>query len=91
MDPRLRMRIEIETLHELVDELNYYRLLQLDCDCAQDEIGPAFRRESRRLHPDRMATFKDATFREKGNYILKWKTRKIKIWPKKLIWQPIVF
>ncbi|MFT4977177.1 MAG: curved DNA-binding protein CbpA [Myxococcota bacterium] len=69
MDPRLRVKVEIETLHELVDELDYYRLLQLDPSCPQDEIGAAFRRESRRLHPDRLAALQDSALKEKANYI----------------------
>ena len=69
MDPRLRTRVEIETLHEMVDELNYYRLLKLDQQCAQEEIGVAYRRESRRLHPDRTASLRDSALKEKANYI----------------------
>lgn len=69
MDPRLRMKVEIETLHELVDELDYYRLLRLSHDCPQDEIGAAFRRESRRLHPDRLAALQDTELKDKANYI----------------------
>jgi len=63
------MRVELEALHELVDELDYYRLLKLDSRCSQDEIGPAFRRESRRLHPDRMASFSDPEIKNQANYI----------------------
>jgi len=69
MDPRLRVRVEIETLYGLVDELNYYRLLKLDGECAQQDIGVAYRRESRRLHPDRTASLSDAKLKEKANYI----------------------
>lgn len=69
MDPRLRMQVEVEALHELVDELDYYRLLKLERSCSQDDIGPAFRRESRRLHPDRMASLGDEGLKEKANYI----------------------
>jgi curved DNA-binding protein CbpA len=69
MDPRLRTRVEIETLYGLVDELNYYRLLQLDEQCAQEDIGTAFRRESRRLHPDRTASLGDSKLKEQANYI----------------------
>lgn len=69
MDPRLRVKVEIETLHELVDELNYYRLLRLEEDCSQVDIGAAFRQESRRLHPDRLAALQDTALKEKANYI----------------------
>ena len=69
MDPRLRTRVEIETLYELVDELSYYKLLKLDDQCPQEEIGTAYRRESRRLHPDRTASLGDSALKEKANYI----------------------
>lgn len=69
MDPRLRTTVELETLHELVDELDYYRLLRLAPGCAQEDIGAAFRRESRRLHPDRLAALKDGALKDKANYI----------------------
>jgi len=69
MNPRLRTTVEINTLHELVDELDYYRLLRLKQDCPQEDIGTAFRRESRRLHPDRLAALQDAELKEKANYI----------------------
>lgn len=69
MDARLRMRVTIETLYELVDELDYYRLLKIERGCPQSEITAAFRRESRRLHPDRLAALDDPAVQEKGNNI----------------------
>jgi curved DNA-binding protein CbpA len=71
MDPRLRTRIEIETLHELMPSLNYYRLLCLKQDCAQGDIDVAFRQESRRLHPDRHAAGSSPEFRQKVNEVFK--------------------
>jgi curved DNA-binding protein CbpA len=67
VDPRLRMRIEVEALHELLAELDYYRLLQVERACSPDDIGNAFRRESRRLHPDRMSTLGDGGLAAKAN------------------------
>lgn len=55
MDAGVRMIVEIDTLHELLPELDYYRLLQLDRECPQGEVEQAFRKECRRLHPDRVA------------------------------------
>ncbi|MEL6348691.1 MAG: DnaJ domain-containing protein [Myxococcota bacterium] len=69
MDARLKMRVTIETLHELLDELDYYRLLKLDRSCTQTDISPAFRKASRRLHPDRMAALGDDAVKEKANAI----------------------
>lgn len=71
MDPRLRTRIEVETLHELLPELDHYRLLGLATDCAQAEVDVAFRNESRRLHPDRVAAGGSADLRARANEVFK--------------------
>lgn len=71
MDPRLRARIEIETLHELLPSLNYYTLLGLKQECPQVEIDSAFRQESRRLHPDRHVAGAPPEFRQKSNDVFK--------------------
>lgn len=68
MNPKLKMQIELETLHELVDELDYYQLLRLPRDCEQAEIVPAYREESKRLHPDKFSDF-SAELKNKLNYI----------------------
>lgn len=67
MDPRTRMRIEMETLHELLPEVDYYRLLQVDPTVSGVDIDRAFRTESRRLHPDRYVALGDAALSEKAN------------------------
>ena len=59
MDPRTRMIVEIDAIHELLGELDYYRVLQLQPDAEQAAVGTAFRQESRRLHPDRLAALRD--------------------------------
>ncbi len=69
MDPAARLRIEIETLHELLPDLDYYKVLQLDPSAEPDQIGERFREESRRLHPDRMRTIGDADLKEQANAI----------------------
>jgi len=46
-------RLRLETLHEIVDELDYYRLLQLNQNCEQQEISVAFRQMSVQFHPDK--------------------------------------
>lgn len=71
MDPRLRTRVEIETIHELLPELDYYKLLGLPGDCPQGEVDTAFRGESRRLHPDRHAAGASPEFRQKANEVFK--------------------
>jgi curved DNA-binding protein CbpA len=67
MDPTTRLRIEIETLHELLPDLDYYKILQLDPSCEQSAIGDQYRDESRRLHPDRMRMIEDEDIRRRGN------------------------
>ena len=47
MDGRVRMQTEVETLHGLLEEVDYYKLLCLDPDCPQGDIEGAVRRESR--------------------------------------------
>lgn len=71
MDARFRTRIEIETLHELLPELDHYRLLGLSETCAQADVDTAFRAESRRLHPDRVAAGGSADLRSRANDIFK--------------------
>lgn len=69
MDRRMRAVYEVETMHELLEELNYYQLLLIEPDCEQTDIEPAFRRESRRLHPDRLARLGSGPFQVKANKI----------------------
>lgn len=71
MDSRLRTRIEIETLHELLPELDCYQLLGLAPDCAQQDVDAGFRSESRRLHPDRHTAGASPEFRAKANDVFK--------------------
>ena len=67
MSEKLKTKVMLETLHEIVDELDYYQLLKLKSDCDQGQISAAFRKESQSLHPDRSATVEDV--KEKATYI----------------------
>lgn len=69
MDPFLKTRTEIDTLHELLPELDYYQILGIEPATSQSQIDPAFRRESRRLHPDRFARLNDNRVKEQVNEI----------------------
>jgi hypothetical protein len=60
MDPSVQRRIAVNTLHEILDELDYYRLLQIDPDCVQGEIEPASRVAAREHHPDRISAMGDS-------------------------------
>lgn len=71
MDPRLRDRIEVETIHELLPELDCFQLLGLRDDAPQGAVDTAFRNESRRLHPDRLAAGATPEFKAKANAVFK--------------------
>lgn len=71
MDARLRTTIEVEALHELLPELDYYRLLRLERDCSADEVARSWRRESRRFHPDRMAALRDPAVQKMANDVFR--------------------
>lgn len=71
MDPRLRTRVEIETIHELLPELDYYQLLGVAGECPQNDIDAAFRNETRRLHPDRAAAGATVEFKNQANTVFK--------------------
>lgn len=71
MDPRLRSRVEIETIHELLKELDCYQLLGLKSDAAQQDVDAAFRNESRRLHPDRNSAGASNEFKNQANEVFK--------------------
>jgi len=71
MDPRLRLKFEIETMDELLRELDYYQLLGLKPGCPQPDIDAAFRAEGRRLHPDRVAAGGTPEFRTAANNVFK--------------------
>jgi len=60
-----RTRIEIETLHDVLEEVSFYSLLQLRRDADVSEIERAFARESRRFHPDRFFGVRDPVFLRK--------------------------
>ena len=69
MEARRRLLNEIEALHDVIEELDYYGVLLLDKDCAPHEIGDAYRQESRRLHPDRMSSLGDGEASKRANAI----------------------
>ena len=67
MSTQLQTKITIETLHEIIDNLDYYQLLRLDPQAEQSIVFEAYKKESQRLHPDRTAT--QVELKEKANYI----------------------
>ena len=66
MEPHLAQSIEIETIAELLPELNYYQILQVDPLAPANVIEKSYRSEARRLHPDRYARNPDEQTKKKG-------------------------
>ena len=71
MEPHFAQQVEVETLHEILVEIDHYAILRLTTDCTQDEIHEAFREESRRMHPDRFAAFPVDEIKQKAGDIYK--------------------
>lgn len=71
MDPRLRARVEIETIHELLPELDHYQILGLQQDAPQNAVDACYRTESRRLHPDRHIAGATPEFKAQANEVFK--------------------
>ena len=42
MDPLLKTRVEMETLHDLLPEIDYYGILGLPTEAPQTDVDPAF-------------------------------------------------
>jgi curved DNA-binding protein CbpA len=61
----LRTRIEVETLHDVLEEVSYYALLQVPPEAELPAIEGAFAAESRRFHPDRFFGVRDPVFLRK--------------------------
>jgi len=56
-------RIEVETLAEALDHLDYFAVLKVPQTATPAEIKSAYHRESRVYHPDRFAAVPDERFR----------------------------
>jgi len=56
--------IEVETLAQVLDQLDYYGVLKLPQGAGAAEVKAAYYRESRAYHPDRFAAVENAALRE---------------------------
>ena len=65
MSLELRKTVRINTLYEIVDDLDYYQLLKQNPDCKQSSIAPAFQAQSKAHHPDNAPS----ELKDKANYI----------------------
>ncbi len=59
----MKFRLEVETVAELLDQLNYYQLLKVQPQASAREIQAAFFQESKRFHPDRYFGLDDEPFK----------------------------
>lgn len=68
-DMDAQLKIKVNTLFEIIDELNYYQILRLSADCVQSEIEDGFQRQGNLYHPKH---FEDANdeLTTKGQYLL---------------------
>lgn len=57
LDPKLK--VEIQALFDLLDTLDYYKLLKVSSTAKPHEIKKAFLNESKRFHPDRYFSIED--------------------------------
>ena len=62
------LKIEINALYSIIDELNYYQILKLTPSCIQDEIKPAYQNQGAYFHPDKLDE-SDEEISLKGKYI----------------------
>ncbi len=59
------LAMEVEIVHELLEQLDYYQLLKVERGAGSSDIQAAFFRESRLYHPDRYFGVVEAGFKEK--------------------------
>ena len=62
MDVELRRRVEVETVHSLLEDLDYYRLMRLKPGAPTFEVERAFSEQSQAFHPDRFFGVRDPKF-----------------------------
>jgi len=62
MEVDLRRRVEVETVHSLLEDMDYYRLLRLKPGAPVMEVERAFSDQSQTFHPDRFYGVRDPKF-----------------------------
>ena len=67
----LERRMEVETVHSVLEELDYYRLLRLKGGAPIPEVENAFAEQSQRFHPDRFFGVRDPALMKKITAIFK--------------------
>jgi len=67
----LERQVEVETLHSVLEELDYYRLLKLKGGAPIPEVEKAYNEQSQRFHPDRFFGVRDPDLMKKITAIFK--------------------
>ena len=62
------LKLKINTLFDIVDELNYYQILKLSQDCLQSEIELSYQSQKRNFHPDLLSEA-DEELQTKAKYL----------------------
>ena len=73
MEIAQQRKLQLETLYEIVDELNYYEILGLSRLAHQSEIEPAFRAKTQQFHPSALqgsGLEQDAELMDHWEYVL---------------------
>ena len=67
----IRKKIEVEVIADVLEDLDYYRLLKLKAGAPIPEVEKAFARQSQEFHPDRFFGVRDPHFMKKVTQIFK--------------------
>jgi DnaJ-class molecular chaperone len=67
----IRKKIEVEALSDVLEDLDYYKLLKLRAGAPIPEVEGAFARQSQEFHPDRFFGVRDPRFMKKVTQIFK--------------------
>ncbi|HCP47068.1 MAG TPA: hypothetical protein DIU15_13565 [Deltaproteobacteria bacterium] len=71
MEIDFRTRVEIETLTEVLDELDYYKIMKLKGGAPVPDVEKAYAAQSKNFHPDRFFGVRDPKFTKAVNAIFK--------------------
>lgn len=71
MAVELRNRVEVEVVHSVLDELDYYKILKLKGGAPTGDVERAFAEQSKAFHPDRFFGVRDPKFMRKVTSVFK--------------------
>ena len=56
MDATAQKKIEFETVHDIIDDLNYYEILMISSEATPSELSSSYQKLHKQYHPDRNKT-----------------------------------